>query len=82
MNFQIYLLQAIARLAEEAQNKTPRRTEAEVRDYVDGFCRQLAELQGMEREITEWQKGLAAETRDSFSDRGKGSSIGKGTAND
>ena len=82
MTFRVYLLQAIARLAETAQNKTPGRTEAEVRDYVDGFCRQLMELQSIEREVKEWKKGLAAETRDSFSDRGKGSSIGKGTAND
>ena len=74
MSFKHYLLQAIARLAEEAQNKTPGRTEAEVRDYVEEFCRQLAELQDMERQVQEWKKGLAAETRDSFPDRGKGSS--------
>ena len=74
MNFRVYLLQAIARLAEEAQNKTPGRTEAEVRDYVEECCQQLAKLQGMEREITEWKKGLAAEARNSFPDRGKGSS--------
>ena len=74
MNFRVYLLQAIARLAETAQNKTPGRTEAEVRNYVEEFCKQTAELQRMELELKEWKKGLAAEIQDSFPDRGKGSS--------